>query len=73
MSDFQEERALVRQDGYTQYIDTKGEPLATFVTVCDTVTILDNVGRIVWPLEKMRCPAADKFELAPDNAKAKQS
>lgn len=73
VSDFQEERALVRQDGYTQYIDTKGEPLATFVMVCDTVTILDNVGRIVWPLEKMRCPAADKFELAPDNAKAKQS
>ena len=73
VSDFQEERALVRQDGYTQYIDTKGEPLATFVTVCDTVTILDNVGRIVWPLEKMSCPTADKFELAPDNAKAKQS
>ena len=70
--DFHEERALVRQDGYTQFIDTKGEPLATFVMVCDTLTILDRLGRISWPQQKMSCPAAGKFELAPDNAKAEQ-
>ncbi|WP_447922078.1 WG repeat-containing protein [Achromobacter aegrifaciens] len=69
---FQEERALVRSKGHTQYIDTKGEPIATFVFVCDTVTILDDQGRITWPRQKMDCPVADKFELAPDNAKAKQ-
>jgi len=72
-ANFQEERALVRQDGFMQFIDTKGEPLATFAVVCDTVTILDNVGRITWPQEKMSCPTADKFELAPVNAKAEQS
>ncbi|WP_258130276.1 WG repeat-containing protein [Achromobacter anxifer] len=73
--DFSEERALVRsnfQDRNTQYIDTKGAPIATFAWVCDTVTILDDQGRITWPLQKMDCPAADKIELAPDNAKAKQ-
>ncbi|MCY1505462.1 WG containing repeat protein [compost metagenome] len=72
-ADFREERALVRQDGFMQFIDTKGEPLATFVVVCDTVTILDNAGRITWPQKKMSCPTADKFELAPVNAKAEQS
>jgi len=71
-ADFQEERALVRQDGFMQFIDTKGEPMATFVMVCDTVTILDSIGRITWPQKKMSCPTADKFELAPDNAKAEQ-
>jgi len=72
---FSEERALVRgnyQDRNTQYIDTKGVPIATFTVVCDTVTILDDQGRITWPQQKMDCPVADKFELAPDNAKAKQ-
>ncbi len=72
---FSEERALVRssyQSRNTQYIDTKGVPVATFTVVCDTVTILDDQGRITWPLQKMDCPVADKFELAPDNAKAKQ-
>jgi hypothetical protein len=46
--------------------------MATFDMVCDTVTILDNIGRITWPQKKMSCPTADKFELAPDNAKAEQ-
>ncbi|MBD9420770.1 WG repeat-containing protein [Achromobacter sp. ACM04] len=72
---FSEERALVRsnhQGRNTQYIDTKGVPIATFTEVCDTVTILDDQGRITWPQQKMDCPVADKFELAPDNAKAKQ-
>ena len=72
---FSEERALVRgnyQDRNTQYIDTKGVPIATFTVVCDSVTILDDQGRITWPQQKMDCPVADKFELAPDNAKAKQ-
>ncbi|MGB3437057.1 WG repeat-containing protein [Achromobacter sp.] len=72
---FSEERALVRsnyQSRNTQYIDTKGVAIATFTVVCDTVTILDDQGRITWPLQKMDCPVADKFELAPDNAKAKQ-
>jgi len=72
---FSEERALVRsnyQSRNTQYIDTKGVPIATFTEVCDTVTILDDQGRITWPQQKMDCPVADKFELAPDNAKAKQ-
>lgn len=71
-ADFQEGRALVRQDGFTQFIDTKGAPIATFVMVCDTVTILDDAGRITWPQKKMNCPTADKFELAPGNAKAEQ-
>ncbi|MGY6268736.1 WG repeat-containing protein [Achromobacter denitrificans] len=71
-ADFQEERALVRQDGFMQFIDTKGEPLATFAVVCDTVTILDHAGRIAWPRQKMGCPEADELELAPDNAKAEQ-